>query len=56
MAEPATRRMTAEDFLAWDDGTDRRYELWDGVVKAMASPMPRHGRLAAKAASTLVCR
>jgi Uma2 family endonuclease len=56
MAEPATRRMTLDDFLAWDDGTDRRYELWGGVVTAMAPPMPRHGLLAAKAASTWVCR
>jgi Uma2 family endonuclease len=47
MAEPATRRMTLEEFLAWDDGTDRRYELWGGVVTAMAPPMPRHGLLVA---------
>ena len=47
MAEPATRWMTLDEFLAWDDGTDRRYELWDGVVTAMAPPMPRHGLLAA---------
>ncbi|MBV8335998.1 MAG: Uma2 family endonuclease [Alphaproteobacteria bacterium] len=47
MVEPATRRMTLEEFLYWDDGTDTRYELWGGVVTAMAPPMPRHGRLAA---------
>ena len=47
MAEPATRGMTLDEFLAWDDGTDRRYELWGGVVTAMAPPMPRHGLLAA---------
>ena len=29
MAEPAEKRWTVEDFLAWDDGTDRRYELVD---------------------------
>jgi Uma2 family endonuclease len=46
MAEPATRRMSLDEFLAWDDGTDRRYELWGGVVTAMAPPMPRHGLLA----------
>ena len=39
--------MTLGEFLAWDDGTDRRYELWDGIVTAMAPPMPRHGLLAA---------
>jgi Uma2 family endonuclease len=47
MAEPATRRMTLDEFLVWDDGTDRRYELWGGVVTAMAPPMPRHGLLTA---------
>ena len=46
MAEPATRRMTLEEFLSWDDGTDIRYELWGGVIVAMAPPMPAHGRLA----------
>jgi Uma2 family endonuclease len=46
MAEPATRRMTLDEFLSWDDGTDTRYELWGGIVVAMAPPMARHGRLA----------
>ena len=46
MAEPATRRMSLEEFLSWDDGTDTRYELWGGVVTAMAPPTARHGRLA----------
>jgi hypothetical protein len=35
MAEPATRRMTLDEFLVSDDGTDRRYELWDGTVAAI---------------------
>ena len=39
--------MTLDEFLAWDDGTDRRYELWGGGVTAMAPPMPRHRLLAA---------
>ena len=46
MAEPALRRMTVEEFLRWDDGTDTRYELVDGFVVAMAPPAPRHGQLA----------
>jgi Uma2 family endonuclease len=46
MAEPATRRMTVDEFLDWDDGTDTRYELWGGSIVAMAPPMPRHGLLA----------
>jgi Uma2 family endonuclease len=53
MAEPATRRMTLDEFLAWDDGTDRRYELWAGVLTAMAPPMPRHGLLAAALAGEI---
>jgi hypothetical protein len=39
--------MTLDEFLAWDDGTDRRYELYGGGVTAMALPMPRHGMLGA---------
>ena len=46
MAEPATRRMTLDEFLDWEDGTDTRYELWNGIVVAMPPPMPRHGLVA----------
>ena len=45
MAEPALRRMTLDEFLDWDDGTDTRYELVGGFAWAMASPMPGHGTL-----------
>jgi Uma2 family endonuclease len=45
MAEPAIRRMTVDDFLRWEDGTDTRYELVEGLVVAMAPPAPRHGTL-----------
>jgi Uma2 family endonuclease len=38
MAEPAISRMTLEEFLRWDDGTDARYELIDGFPVAMAPP------------------
>jgi Uma2 family endonuclease len=48
MAEPAAKRMTVDEFLAWDDGTDTRYELWGGIVTAMATPMPLHGRLVSR--------
>jgi len=40
--------MTIDEFLEWDDGTDTRYELWGGVIVAMAPPMPMHGRLASR--------
>jgi Uma2 family endonuclease len=38
MAEPAIGRMTLEEFLRWDDGTDTHYELVDGFPVAMAPP------------------
>ena len=47
MAEPAEKRWTVEEFLAWDDGSDRRYELVDGHVLAMAPPSEAHGTIVA---------
>lgn len=40
------RRMTVEEFLGWDDGTDTRYELEHGVPVAMAPAAVPHGTLA----------
>ena len=37
--------MTVNEFLDWDDGTDTRYELVDGVVRAMAPSTHVHGIL-----------
>jgi len=42
MASPAPRRMTLDEFLQWDDGTDTRYELIEGEIVAMAPAMPDH--------------
>ena len=42
MADQALKLMTVDEFLAWDDGTDTRYELADGVVRAMAPPAGSH--------------
>jgi Uma2 family endonuclease len=42
MADPAEKRMTVDEFLQWDDGTDTRYELLDGQIVAMAPPGPAH--------------
>lgn len=42
MPELAYKRMTLDDFLAWDDGTDARYELIDGVPVAMAPTYGAH--------------
>lgn len=38
--------MSVEEFLAWDDGTDIRYELENGIAAAMSPASPTHGRLA----------
>jgi Uma2 family endonuclease len=46
MASPAQKRLTLPEFLEWDDGTDRRYELLDGVPVMMAPPLEAHGELA----------
>lgn len=35
--------MTIAEFLVWEDGTDTRYELLDGVVRAMAPTLRAHG-------------
>jgi Uma2 family endonuclease len=48
MSERAMRRMTLEEFLRWDDGTDTRYELIGGFPVAMAPPGRAHGILCAR--------
>jgi Uma2 family endonuclease len=53
MAETALKGMTVDEFLQWEDGTDTRYELLDGVVIAMAPPAPPHGILFARLAGTI---
>jgi Uma2 family endonuclease len=40
------RRMTLEEFLDYDDGTDTRYELEDGVLVEMAPERPLNGSIA----------
>ena len=39
--------MRLAEFLQWDDGTDRRYELVDGIAVMMAPSLEAHGELAA---------
>ena len=53
MAEPAVKRWTIAEFLAWDDGTDRRYELIDGAPVAMAPPSEVHGTIVINLGSAL---
>lgn len=38
-------RMTVQEFLNWDSGDDVRYELVDGIPRAMAPAKPAHGLL-----------
>jgi Uma2 family endonuclease len=45
MAKPAVKPLTVAEFLDWDSGDDRRYELVDGVPVALAAPSPAHGIL-----------
>jgi Uma2 family endonuclease len=47
MAEQAVRLMTVDEFLNWDDGTDTRHELADGVIRAMAPPSGAHSAIVA---------
>jgi hypothetical protein len=49
VSERAGRPMSASEFLAWDDGTDTRYELIDGPAgrcPAAASLSKRARRVA----------
>lgn len=40
------RRMSLEEYLAYDDGTDTRYELVDGVLVAMGAENPLNPAIA----------
>ena len=46
MATLAPRRMKLAEFLDWDDGSDRRYELVDGFPVMMAPATEAHGERA----------
>lgn len=39
---PTKTKLTFEDYLAYDDGTDNRYELEDGELILMNPPTGRH--------------
>ena len=53
MAGPARKLWTLDEFLAFDDGTDTRYELIGGEIIAMAPPSGIHGALAARLGATI---
>jgi Uma2 family endonuclease len=41
----ATKRLTFEDYLNYDDGTDTRYELVDGELVPMSLGTGKHGSI-----------
>jgi Uma2 family endonuclease len=45
MARAADKLWTLEDFLAFDDGTDTSYQLFEGRLVAMNPPLRGHGAL-----------
>jgi Uma2 family endonuclease len=53
MSELATKRMSLDEFLHWDNGTDTRYELIDGVPIAMVPPAEAHRILAVRLVSRI---
>lgn len=53
MREIAVKRMTVDEFLDWDDGTETRYELVDGQPVAMASATPEHNELVVRIGNML---
>jgi Uma2 family endonuclease len=53
MGDVAERRMTLAEFLAWDDGTETRYELINGAPLGMAPLSGRHGVVQDNAAAVI---
>jgi Uma2 family endonuclease len=53
VAEPARRLWSLDEFLAFDDGTDTRNELFDGHIVAMAPASDVHGALVMRLARRL---
>ena len=45
MARAADKLWTLEEFLAFDDGTDNSYQLFEGQIVAMNPPLRGHGTL-----------
>ena len=47
MTVATDRRMTLKEYLVYEDGTDIRYELEDGVLVEMGAETPLNPRIAA---------
>jgi hypothetical protein len=52
-ALPKHTKMTVDEFLAWADTQDGRWELFDGVPMAMAPERVIHGRVKYRVARAL---
>lgn len=48
MVHVALKPLTFEEFLIWDDGTDRNFELIDGFPMPVKDPNAKHEDLAAR--------
>ena len=48
MAQVADKLWTLEEFLAFDDGNDTSYQLFEGRIVAMNPPLRGHGTLVAR--------
>jgi Uma2 family endonuclease len=48
MAQVKEKLWTLEEFLAFDDGTDTSYQLFEGRIVAMNPPLRGHGTLVAR--------
>ena len=44
--DPLYKKITVDEFLAIDFGTDRKFELVDGVIRMMTGGTPAHSRVA----------
>jgi Uma2 family endonuclease len=53
MAHVADKLWTLEEFLAFDDGTDTSYQLFEGRIVAMNPPLRGHGTLVARLTATV---
>jgi Uma2 family endonuclease len=54
MSTPAQRKMTVDEFLAWAEGQDGRWELYNGVPYPMGPERVRHGEVKFAVQSALV--
>jgi len=53
VAQVADKLWTLEEFLAFDDGTDTSYQLFEGRIVAMNPPLRGHGGLVVRLAASI---